>query len=31
MADASGRGGGTAADLTQQAASRVRGAGQWLE
>lgn len=30
MADASGRG-GMAADLTQQAASRVRGAGQWLE
>jgi hypothetical protein len=30
MADASGRG-GVATDLTQQAASRVRGAGQWLE
>jgi hypothetical protein len=30
MADAAGRG-GMATDLTQQAASRVRGAGQWLE
>ena len=30
MADASGRG-GMATDLTQQAASRVRGAGQWLD
>jgi hypothetical protein len=30
MADASGRS-GMAADLTQQAASRVRGAGQWLD